>query len=80
MKSAEWDTIHSDQATLRLTQPRLDWFFHNYFPKNKGVAAMGDSGKKDKGKKEQKKKPEHNLKEKRKLKNEKKQKGKFMPG
>jgi hypothetical protein len=46
----------------------------------KGVAAMGDSGKKDKGRKEQKKKPEHNLKEKRKLKNEKKKKGNFMPG
>jgi hypothetical protein len=33
---------------------------------------MGDSGKKDKGKKEQKKKPLHSLKEKRKIKNEKK--------
>ena len=33
---------------------------------------MSDSGKKDKGKKEQKKKPQHDLKEKRKLKNEKK--------
>jgi hypothetical protein len=33
---------------------------------------MGNSGKKDKGSKEQKKKPKLNIKEKRKLKNEKK--------
>jgi hypothetical protein len=41
---------------------------------------MGDKGKKDKGNKEQKKKPAHDLKEKRKLKNEKKKKGSFIPG
>jgi hypothetical protein len=35
---------------------------------------MGDKGSKDKGKKEQQKKPQLNLKEKRKLKNEKKNK------
>jgi hypothetical protein len=45
----------------------------------KGEAAMSGSGKKDKGKKQPKKKPEHSLKEKRKLKNEKKHKDKFMP-
>lgn len=33
---------------------------------------MGDSGKKDKGKREQRKKPQLSLKEKRKLKREKK--------
>jgi hypothetical protein len=33
---------------------------------------MGDTGKKDKGKREQQKKAVHTLKEKRKLKNEKK--------
>lgn len=33
---------------------------------------MADSGKKDKGRKQQKKKPQHTLKEKRKLKIEKK--------
>jgi hypothetical protein len=38
----------------------------------KGVTIMSGSGKKDKGRKQSKKKPEHNLKEKRKLKNEKK--------
>ena len=38
----------------------------------KGVEIMGNSGKKDKGTKEQKKKPKLNIKEKRKLKNEKK--------
>lgn len=42
------------------------------FEHTKGVQLMGNSGKKDKGSKEQKKKPKHNLKEKRKLKNEKK--------
>ena len=36
--------------------------------------AMGDKGKKDKGKKEEQKKAVHNLKEKRKLKKEKKNK------
>jgi hypothetical protein len=36
---------------------------------------MSGDGKKDKGKKEQRKKPAHNLKEKRKLKQEKKQHG-----
>jgi hypothetical protein len=40
----------------------------------KGETIMGATGKKDKGSKEQKKKPKHNLKEKRKLKNEKKNK------
>ena len=35
---------------------------------------MGDKGKKDKGKKEQQKKAQHTLKEKRKLKNVKKNK------
>jgi hypothetical protein len=40
----------------------------------KGEIVMAPSGKKDKGSKEQKKKPKHNLKEKRKLKNEKKSK------
>ncbi len=33
---------------------------------------MGDKGKKDKGKKEQQKKAKHGLKEKRRIKNEKK--------
>jgi hypothetical protein len=42
--------------------------------KPKGETIMGATGKKDKGGKEQKKKPKHNLKEKRKLKNEKKNK------
>ena len=36
---------------------------------------MGDTGKKDKGKREQQKKAVHTLKEKRKLKQEKKKKG-----
>ena len=40
---------------------------------------MSDSGKKDKGKKEQKKKPQHDLKEKRKLKNEQKHKISNIP-
>jgi len=38
----------------------------------KGETAMSGNGKKDKGNKEQKKKPKLNIKEKRKLKNEKK--------
>jgi hypothetical protein len=40
----------------------------------KGVIVMGNVGKKDKGNKEQRKKPKLNIKEKRKLKNEKKNK------
>ena len=40
----------------------------------KGVFAMGNAGKKDKGTKEQRKKPKLNIKEKRKQKNEKKNK------
>jgi hypothetical protein len=40
----------------------------------KGVAIMGNAGKKDKGTKEQRKKPKLNIKEKRKQKNEKKNK------
>ena len=39
---------------------------------NEGGIDMGDKGSKDKGKKEQRKKAQHTLKEKRKLKNEKK--------
>ncbi len=39
-----------------------------------GGIEMGDKGKKDKGKKEQQKKAEHDVKEKRKLKKEKKNK------
>jgi hypothetical protein len=35
---------------------------------------MADKGSKDKGRKEQKKKPQHNLKEKRKIKDDKKRK------
>jgi len=42
----------------------------------KGVKAMGESGKRDKGNKEEKKKPKLTQKEKRKLKNEKKKLGK----
>lgn len=42
------------------------------FIETKGEEVMGNSGKKDKGSKEQKKKPKLNIKEKRKLKNEKK--------
>ena len=42
-----------------------------HFPED---TRMGDKGKKDKGKKEQQKKAVHNLKEKRKLKKEKKNK------
>jgi len=38
----------------------------------KGEILMGATGKKDKGNKEQRKKPKLNIKEKRKLKNEKK--------
>jgi hypothetical protein len=38
----------------------------------KGVIQMGETGKKDKGKKEQRKKPKLTIKEKRKLKHEKK--------
>ena len=41
----------------------------------KGESDMGDTGKKDKGKREQQKKAQHTLKEKRKLKNEKKKQG-----
>jgi hypothetical protein len=41
---------------------------------------MHDSGKKDKGNKEPKKKPKHDLKEKRKLKKEKKQQHSVLPG
>jgi hypothetical protein len=37
-------------------------------------SGMGNTGKKDKGNKEQRKKPKLNIKEKRKLKNEKKNK------
>lgn len=40
----------------------------------------GSTGSKDKGNKEQKKKPKLNLKEKRKLKQDKKQKSPFAPG
>jgi len=42
---------------------------------NKGELEMGESGKKDKGKREQKKKPQLTIKEKRRLKREKKNKG-----
>jgi hypothetical protein len=45
----------------------------------KGETTMSESGKRDKGKKQPRKKPEHSLKEKRKLKNEKKHKDKFLP-
>jgi len=38
----------------------------------KGEIFMGQTGKKDKGNKEQRKKPKLNIKEKRKIKNEKK--------
>jgi hypothetical protein len=41
---------------------------------------MAGSGSKDKGGKEQKKKPKHNLKEKRKLKQDKKQQGSPFSG
>jgi hypothetical protein len=50
---------------IRGTNRWLDHF-------EQGETDMGDSGKKDKGKKEQKKKPLHSLKEKRKIKSEKK--------
>lgn len=40
----------------------------------KGETVMGNTGKKDKGSKEQRKKPKLNIKEKRKVKNEKKSK------
>jgi hypothetical protein len=40
----------------------------------KGEMIMGATGKKDKGSKEQRKKPKMNIKEKRKVKNEKKNK------
>jgi len=39
-----------------------------------GETDMGDKGKKDKGKREQQKKAQHNLREKRRLKKEKKNK------
>jgi hypothetical protein len=45
---------------------------YNYPYLKLGEAEMADSGKKDKGRKQQKKKPQHTLKEKRKLKIEKK--------
>ena len=45
----------------------------------KGEAAMSGGGKKDKGKKENRKKPAHNLKEKRKLKQDKKQHSSVVP-
>jgi hypothetical protein len=41
---------------------------------------MKEKGKKDKGNREKKKRPEHTLKEKRKLKEEKKQKPSNLPG
>jgi len=44
----------------------------HHFHHAKGENVMGNVGKKDKGNKEQKKKPKLSLKEKRKLKNEKK--------
>jgi hypothetical protein len=46
----------------------------------KGENNMSGSGKRDKGNKEPKKKPKLDIKEKRKLKKEKKQKNPFMPG
>jgi len=51
-----------------LTELRVTFVF------NYGERDMGDKGSKDKGKKEQQKKAQLNLKEKRKLKNEKKNK------
>jgi hypothetical protein len=52
------------------------------FPRNSTKERiMAGKGSKDKGSKEQKKKPKHNLKEKRKLKQEKQQnKSPFAPG
>ena len=45
-----------------------------------GEIDMGDKGKKDKGKREQQKKAKLNLKDKRKLKKEKKNKGAVLSG
>jgi hypothetical protein len=47
--------------------------------RKKGEIAMSGIGKRDKGGREQKKKPKLNPKEKRKLKNEKKQKERTIP-
>jgi hypothetical protein len=47
---------------------------HSVCDELKGDKLMGNVGKKDKGNKEQRKKPKMNIKEKRKLKNEKKNK------
>ena len=47
--------------------------------KTKGEKDMGDKGSKDKGKKEEQKKSEHTLKEKRKLKQDKKNKPCTIP-
>jgi len=59
---------YNSDIRVKLTQ-----LSHLY--KWKGVVEMGsNSGKKDKGKKEQKKKAKLTIKEKRKLKNEKKEK------
>jgi hypothetical protein len=52
----------------------------NWAVRKKGEIAMTGTGKKDKGVREQKKKPKLNIKEKRKLKNEKKQKERTIPG
>jgi hypothetical protein len=79
IKSAESDTIiaiKSGSYNTTHVGSDLSWITFSY----QGAAAMGDKGKKDKGNKEQKKKPAHDLKEKRKLKNEKKKKGTFIPG
>ena len=43
---------------------------------NEGEIEMGDTGKKDKGRREQKKKPQLTIKEKRKIKREKKNESK----
>ena len=51
-----------------------EWSRPSTRPDTKGEMVMGNTGKKDKGTKEQRKKPKLNIKEKRKIKNDKKNK------
>ena len=66
------------QAEMIANELNCNWF-STLTDKTKGEKDMGDKGSKDKGKKEEQKKSEHTLKEKRKLKQDKKNKPSTIP-
>ena len=65
-------TVHSQEIKSELELESAGRRTANHYSERRTV--MGNTGKKDKGNKEQRKKPKLNIKEKRKLKNEKKNK------